>query len=55
VEFLKGKVRDLGSQAEGLRWQMEEMEEMNRRETAQLQVLATNVLVCLVIFSSTCC
>jgi hypothetical protein len=39
VEFLKGKVRDLGSQVEGLQWQLEEVEERTRAETGQLQVM----------------
>ncbi len=39
VEFLKGKVRDLGSQVEGLQWQLEEVEERTRTETDQLQVM----------------
>ena len=38
VEFLRGKLRDLSSQAEGLQWQLEEVEERSRTETAQLQV-----------------
>ena len=39
VEYLRGKVRDLSSQAEGLQWQLEEVEERSRTETAQLQVM----------------
>ena len=42
VEFLRGKVRDLSSQAEGLQWQLEEVEERSRTETAQLQVTTNN-------------
>jgi hypothetical protein len=38
VEFLKGKVRDLSSQAEGLQWQLQEVEERTSMEAQQLQV-----------------